>query len=196
MVMTPTPTLEFWFEFASPYSYVAVEEIETKCATADIPLVWRVFLLGPIFAAQGWRDSPFNLYPAKGAYMWRDMERLCIQKGLAWRKPTQFPRSGLLAARVAAALEGTPALGCFAKAVFRANFTQDLDISDAGVIAGLLRDLGLDDKETLRRAGDDDVKTALRRRTDEAAAQGIFGAPTFVAQGRIVLGRRPPGSSH
>ena len=77
--------IEFWFEFASTYSYVAAEEIEEKAAAARIEVVWRPFLLGPIFAEQGWRDSPFNLFPAKGAYMWRDIERICQSKGIAWR---------------------------------------------------------------------------------------------------------------
>ncbi len=67
--------LEFWFEFASTYSYPAAMRIGALCATAGVPLRWRPFLLGPLFAAQGWRDSPFNLFPAKGAYMWRDLAR-------------------------------------------------------------------------------------------------------------------------
>jgi len=58
------------------------------------------FLLGPIFSAQGWNDSPFNVYPAKGRYMWRDLERVCAKHGLPLRRPSAFPRNGLLAARV------------------------------------------------------------------------------------------------
>lgn len=69
--------LEFWFEFASTYSYLAASRIEEVAAGSGVRLRWRPFLLGPIFASQGWGDSPFNLYPLKGRYMWRDMERLC-----------------------------------------------------------------------------------------------------------------------
>src|SRR5262245_24506012 len=69
--------LEFWFEFASTYSYLAAERIEPLASKAGVRLAWRPFLLGPIFRAQGWNDSPFNVYPLKGRYMWRDMERLC-----------------------------------------------------------------------------------------------------------------------
>ncbi len=72
-----TAPLEFWFEFASTYSYPAAMRVEALCTTARVALRWRPFLLGPLFAAQGWRDSPFNLYPAKGAYMWRDLARVC-----------------------------------------------------------------------------------------------------------------------
>src|SRR5262245_34579631 len=67
-----TPSLEFWFEFASTYSYPAAARITGAARDARIRIVWRPFLLGPIFASQGWRDSPFNIYPAKGRYMWRD----------------------------------------------------------------------------------------------------------------------------
>ena len=72
-----------------------------RLAQPGVAVRWTPFLLDPNFAAQGWADSPFNLYPAKGAYMWRDLERLCAEQGLPLRRPTRFPRNGLLAARVA-----------------------------------------------------------------------------------------------
>ena len=99
-------TLEFWFEFASTYSYPAAMRVEAEAHARGIEVAWRPFLLGPIFAQQGWQDSPFNLYPAKGAYMWRDLERICESLGLPMRHPSVFPRNGLHAARVAAAHEG------------------------------------------------------------------------------------------
>ena len=72
----PPRSVEFWFEFASTYSYPAAMRIEAVAARDDVTVVWRPFLLGPVFAAQGWKDSPFNIYPAKGRYMWRDLERV------------------------------------------------------------------------------------------------------------------------
>ncbi len=186
--MTQTPALEFWFEFASTYSYLAAAEIEEKSLAAGVAVVWRPFLLGPIFASQGWTDSPFNLYRAKGAYMWRDMERLCVEKGLAWRKPTQFPRNGLLAARVATALNETGALSRFAKAVFRANFVQDRDISDPALIEALLDEQGLPGPDLLNHAASNEIKTALRRRTEEAAARGLFGAPSVFVNDELFWG--------
>lgn len=180
--------LEFWFEFASTYSYVAAEEIEEKAAAARIEVVWRPFLLGPIFAEQGWRDSPFNLYPAKGAHMWRDIERLCQSKGIAWRRPSAFPRNGLLAARVATALDGAEKLAAFVRAVYRANFSDDLDISDPSVLKEILRGLSLDAEATLNRANDESVKRLLRARTDEAKSRGVFGAPSFFAKEELFWG--------
>jgi 2-hydroxychromene-2-carboxylate isomerase len=102
-----TAPLEFWFEFASTYSYPAAMRVEAAARAAGVPLAWRPFLVGPIFRAQGWNDSPFNIYPAKGRYMWRDLERICAQLGLPLRRPSAFPRNGLLAAareRIEAAL--------------------------------------------------------------------------------------------
>ena len=72
----PDPALDFWFDFASTYSYLAAARIRPLAAAANVQVRFRPFLLGPIFKAQGWDTSPFNLYEAKGRYMWRDMERL------------------------------------------------------------------------------------------------------------------------
>ena len=72
--------IEFWFEFASTYSYPAAMRVEAVAAARSVEVVWRPFLLGPIFVRQGWDDSPFNLYPAKGSYMWRDLERSCAAR--------------------------------------------------------------------------------------------------------------------
>src|SRR5215468_8509234 len=96
----PSP-LEFWFEFASTYSHLAVSQVEDAARAAGVALVWRPFLLGPVFKAQGWDDSPFNVYPVKGRYMWRDLERICAKQGVPLRRPSCFTRNGLLAARVA-----------------------------------------------------------------------------------------------
>ena len=91
----------------------------------------RPFLLGPIFAAQGWNDSPFNIYyPAKGRYMWRDLERVCAKHELAFRRPSAFPRGGLLAARLACLAADEPWCPGFVRAVYHANFVDDRDIAD------------------------------------------------------------------
>ena len=88
--------LTFWFEFASTYSYLSAMRIEELAAKAGVEIVWKPFLLGPIFKAQGWDTSPFNLYPAKGKYMVRDMERIAEARGLKFRLPDPFPQNGLL----------------------------------------------------------------------------------------------------
>lgn len=173
-------TIEFWFDFASTYSYPAAMRLERLAATRGVKVSWRAFLLGPIFNAQGWNDSPFNLYPAKGRYMWRDLERVCAAEGIALRRPSQFPRNGLLAARVACANADQAWLPAFVRAVYRANFEYDLDISDAGMVGACLEDCGQEAATIIARAQAPDAKARLREQSEEAQRRGIFGAPFFL----------------
>jgi len=172
--------LQFWFEPASTYSYVAAMRIEEECARAGVTLEWKPFLLGPIFAAQqGIKDSPFNVNPVRGRYMWRDLERLCAKYGLPWRKPSVFPRNTVLAARVCCAAP----TGEVVRAIYRANFAEDLDIADAVVLAKIVG------PEPVGRAMSPAVKAQLRANTDEATRLGIFGAPNFLVGGELFFGQ-------
>jgi len=183
------PTLQLWFELASTYSHVAVQRVESVAGNAGVAIEWRPFLLGPIFQKQGWNDSPFNLYPVKGAYMWRDMERLCAKHGIPLQRPKRFPRNGLLAARVATAAEAEPWLVAFVRGVYRANFAEDAEISDPACVTRVLAAAGCDDPEHwLARAASPEIKQRLRDRTGEAIALGVFGAPTFVSRGELFWG--------
>ncbi|MDE2227681.1 MAG: 2-hydroxychromene-2-carboxylate isomerase [Alphaproteobacteria bacterium] len=179
MTGTHEPPLVFWFEFASPYSYIAASRIEAAARASRVAHAWRPFLLGPILTHRGFADSPFNLDPRKGQYMWRDVERLCARDGVRWRRPSAFPRSGLLAARVAHAAGDRPWVRAFCLAVFRANFAEDRDIAATETIGAILNELGQEPSPILGRANAPDVKQALRTVTEAAEALGIFGAPTF-----------------
>jgi 2-hydroxychromene-2-carboxylate isomerase len=179
-------TLDFWYEFASTYSYLAAMRVERLAGGAGVGVRWKPFLLGPIFQKQGWNDSPFNLYPVKGRYMWRDMERLCAREGLTLRRPSVFPRSGLVAARVASL--GEPWVPEFTRRVYFANFAEDRDIATEATIGEILAAIGVPAAETITRALAPDNKEKLRWQTEEAAALGIFGAPSFVARGELFWG--------
>jgi 2-hydroxychromene-2-carboxylate isomerase len=181
-------TVELWFEFASTYSYLAVSRIEPLARAAGVDVVWRPFLLGPIFHAQGWNDSPFNIYPVKGRYMWRDMERLCTRYGLPLTRPTRFPRNGLLAARVAIAGGDAPWVPAFVRAVYRANFGHDREISEPAVLDELLRELAVDPAAALAAAASPETKEHLRASTEQAQRVGLFGAPSFVTRGELFWG--------
>src|ERR1700721_1825786 len=135
------PSAEFWYEFASTYSYPAALRVAALADERDVSLIWRPFLLGPIFAAQGWRDSPFNIYPAKGRYMWRDLERTCKAMGVSLKRPEPFPQPSLLAARVALALDGA-ARSDFSRRAFVAEFGQGLPIGDRATLGALLAPCG------------------------------------------------------
>ena len=186
--MPPSRKLELWYEFASTYSYLSVMRIEKVAAAAKLEVAWRPFLLGPIFRAQGWNDSPFNVYPAKGRYMWRDMERLAAGYGLPFCKPSGFPRNGLSAARIALAAEPEGWCPDWTRAVFTAEFAHDRDIGDGAVLAGLLETLGKDPAAVLARAESAENKARLREQTERAQALGIFGAPSFVVGDELYWG--------
>jgi 2-hydroxychromene-2-carboxylate isomerase len=180
--MLRRPIFEFWYEFASTYSYLAVMRIEQLAAEAGVELVWRPFLLGPVFKAQGWETSPFKLFPDKGRYMWRDLEREAARLGLPFYRPKSFPQNGLLAARIAILGTETGWTPLFTKAVYMAEFGEGRDISDRDVLSGILSGLGLDPEEIIAEAQSETNKTRLHRLSEEAQSRGIFGAPTFFAE--------------
>jgi 2-hydroxychromene-2-carboxylate isomerase len=179
-------TAEFLYEFASTYSYPAAMRVAELAEDRGVGLEWRPFLLGPIFAAQGWRDSPFNIYPAKGRYMWRDLERICESIRLPLRRPDPFPQNSLLAARVALALDDNRRPG-FSRAVYAAEFGEGKPIADRDMIAGLITELGLDPQSVLARAESDENKARLKAQCAHAAEIRIVGAPCLVTGGGEVF---------
>jgi 2-hydroxychromene-2-carboxylate isomerase len=176
---TPHPTIEFWFEFGSNYSYLSALRIEALADAAGVTVLWRPFLLGPIFRTLGWSSSPFVLQPAKGRYMWRDMEREAAKYGLPWRRPSAFPRSAVLPIRVAALGANTHWIGEFCRRVMLQNWVQDREIDDPAPVCEALAGLVPDPAAQLAAALAPENRQRLRANTDTAAARGVFGAPTF-----------------
>src|SRR5215475_5812838 len=130
--------IDFWCELASPYTYLAAMRIDDLARSAGVEVHWQPFLLGPIFAASGWSTSPFEIYPDKGRYMWRDVAREADALALALRRPSQFPRNSIAAARIALLGVERGWGPAFLRAALAANFADDRDIADAGVIDELL----------------------------------------------------------
>lgn len=181
--MQRQPTLEFWYEFASTYSYLAAMRIEALAAAAGVALRWRPFLLGPIFAAQGWTNSPFNLYPAKGRNMWRDLDREAARLGLpAVTRPNPFPQNSLSAARVATYGADQDWLIPFTKAVFETSFAQGGSIAEPAAVRRILDALGLDGTQILKAAASETNKGRLKVAGEEARSRGIYGAPSFLTE--------------
>jgi len=180
--------IDFWFEFGSTYSYPAAMRIEALAQAQGIGIEWKAFLLGAVFREQGLSDSPFNLYPAKGEYMWHDLERTCGALGIPFRRPSQFPRNGLLAARIACRFAEASWLPAFVRSVYTANFADDLDIADPAVIARCVDGVGQPAGEVLAAAQSPESKDMLRRQTDAALGIGIFGAPTVIVGDEMFWG--------
>ena len=181
------PVLEFWFDFASCYSYIGAMRIEAMCLAAAVKLVWKPFLLGPIFELQGWSDSHFNLNPRRGAYMWRDMERLTDKFGLPFRPPSVFPRSSTLPGRVAFAIGGESWSGDFMRRVFVANFGENRDIGEKSVVAEILEDLRRP-AQPIFECALGEQRGLLRTNTQRAIEIGIFGAPNCVVNNELFCG--------
>ena len=183
------PVLDFWFDFASTYSYLSAARIRPLAAEAQVQVRFRPFLLGPIFKAQGWDTSPFNIYEAKGRYMWRDMERLAADLELPFRRPDPFPQNSLLPARVALVGLAQGWGEDFSVAVYSAQFVEDGRIDDPRTLAEILSFMNVDAEAALEEAQSDEIKFRLRSEVEAAQQLGVFGAPSFTtADGELFWG--------
>lgn len=175
----PSPSVDFWFEFGSNYSYLSVMRIEAEAARHGVAFNWKPFLLGPIFRSFGWESSPFVLQKEKGEYAWKDMARLCKKQGIPWTRPTNFPRSAILPLRVALVGADEPWMGAYCKRMMSLNFALDRDIDSKEVASQVLEELNLPVAQILEKAVSEENKLNLRTQTETAKAKGVFGAPTF-----------------
>lgn len=184
------PVLDVYLEFASTYSYPAAMRIGALAEAAGVDLRWKPFLLGPIFKAQGWDTSPFNLYPAKGRYMWRDVARICAQLDLPLRRPDPVPQWTLLAARVAHVGLAEGWGEAFCRAVYAAEFGEGRAVGEEAVVREVIQSLGVAPEPVIARARSAEIKARLRTVTEEAERAGVFGAPSFVtADGELFWGQ-------
>jgi len=187
------PPLIFWFDPASTYSYLTAMRIDDAAAKLRVDTDWRPILLGPIFRAQGLDNSPFRIFPAKGRYMWRDMEREARAVNAPFRIPEgdgedAFPRNSVLAARTAIVALGNPRGREFVRRVYTAEFALWQDISDPKVLSGILDDLGMDGEKLVAEANSDATKARLRANTADAQSLGVFGAPSFTVGTELFWG--------
>jgi 2-hydroxychromene-2-carboxylate isomerase len=184
----PMPDIEFWFDFASNYSYPSVMRIERDARRNGVRICWKPFLLGPIFRALGMENSPFVLQKEKGCYVWQDMIRQCRKYGIRWVQPSVFPRLSVVAARVALLSAEEPWVAAFSRRVMELNFAQDQDINQPGRLAELLIELDLPGEDIVNQAQSEPIKTRLREQTEAARMKGIFGAPTFFVGSEMFWG--------
>lgn len=180
--------IEFWFEFGSNYSYLALMRIEELAARAGVEIAWKPFLLGPVFRELGWESPPFVQHKEKGAYVWRDMERRARGYGLPYRRPSEFPRQAVLPLRVALLGADQPWIGAFCRRIMLRNWAEDREIASPACVLESLAGLVPDPQAVLAAAQSEDNKLALRRQTAGARSLGLFGAPTFLVDGEMFWG--------
>lgn len=189
----PAP-IDFYFDFSSPYSYIASEWIPALAARHGRTVRWHAILLGVTFQAAELK-SPVS-YPIKREYSLRDFARSARFEGVPYRHPEPFPIPTQNAARVFWWLHdsaGADAASAWARAGLRAFFTRGVPLNEAAALKALAAEAGLDADAAERAWGDAPWKERLKRANDEALAAGVFGAPFFVVDGEPFWGndRRP-----
>lgn len=179
--------IEFWYDFASPYAYIAAERIMRLPPAQRQRFTWRPFMLGAVFAHHapdsGGRQQ---MNPAARANKWRDLERLCAEHGIGWlgQGMKHYPPNGLRAARLMlAAGEQQPDL---ALKIYRAAFAEAREIADEAVLADIV---GAEAQRWLTASRHQGIKDALRQSGECAIQAGVFGAPSFVVDGELFFGQ-------
>jgi len=180
-------TLEFFFDYSSPYSYLACEQVEALIQRTGAELRWRPFLLGAVFKATG--NVPPITSPSKGMYLAKDLQDWTHYLGLPpFRMPDDFPINSLKVNRLGLVAAEQGRIVPFSKAAFRAAFVHGKNVNDPAVLAELARAAELDPDKALARLENQEIKDALRRNTEEAVSRGAFGAPTFFVGDRMFFG--------
>lgn len=172
-----TAPIDFYFDFSSPYAYIAIQQIEALAAKHGRSVNWQPILIGVIFKNLG--SMPLVEYPLKGAYSRHDFARSARFVGIPFNMPTAFPINTVNAARAALWIKThlPQHLSEFVRAVSRAYFVDNQPINDIAVIHGIAAALGLDADAVCEGLSEPAIKDGLRANTEAAQARGVFGAP-------------------
>ncbi len=184
-----TRSVEFFFDFGSPASYLAYTQLPTIAAQRDAQIVWRPMLLGGVFKATG-NSSPASV-PAKGRWMFGDLTRWAQRYGVPFVHNPHFPVNTLTLMRIATALQMTrPAdFARYTESMFSAMWRDACDLADPAQLCAALVRSGFDADATLALAAHADVKARLIAATEEAVARGVFGAPSFIVGEQLFFGQ-------
>ncbi|MDN3921243.1 2-hydroxychromene-2-carboxylate isomerase [Roseateles violae] len=184
----PRAPIQFYFDFSSPYSYIASEWVEAVAARHGRRVQWHAILLGAAFQAA--ELKPPVAYPIKREYVLRDFERSARFAGLPYRQPDEFPIPTQNAARVFWWLQAQdPARAvAWARAGLRAYFTRGVPLNDAAQLKQLALESGLDAEAAEAAWNDPQWKARLKAANDAAIAAGVFGAPFFIVDGEPFWG--------
>lgn len=180
--------IEFYFDFSSPYSYLASEQIEALAARYGRTVQYKPTLLGAAFRLSGQR--PLTEIPVKGQYSRRDFARSARFAGIAFCMPEPFPIATVQAARALLVLQQErPDLASqFVHAAFRAYFVDGRNIAQGEVLREVLQRCGADADSVLEATAQPQIKERLKAAVDESLARGVFGAPFIFVDGEPFWG--------
>jgi 2-hydroxychromene-2-carboxylate isomerase len=182
--------VELYYDFSSPNAYFAAELLPAIADKHGASIEWRPILLGGLFKALGGPMTPGMTSPEKTAWSAADLQRWGARYGIPFRFASRFPLNTTRPLRIAlVAAEHGLDHAAYARAVFRAYWGEDRDISDATVLGEILAGLGADAPALLARTEEQAVKDALRTATENARARGVFGVPTYFVGDELHFGK-------
>ncbi|KAA0910606.1 2-hydroxychromene-2-carboxylate isomerase [Pusillimonas sp. ANT_WB101] len=183
-----TKHLDFYFDFSSPYGYLASTQIEALAAELGRSVNWRPILLGPMFQAMG--SVPLIQVPLKGEYALHDFARTASLFDIPYATPESFPISTLAAARATVFLRGQSMelAADFAKRIFSAYFAQGKDIREGPVVLDVAAQAGADVEAVAAGMASDSIKTELKQDVADAMARGVFGSPFVIMDNEAFWG--------
>ena len=182
-------TLEFFFDLGSPTTYLAYTQLPEICDETGSQVVYQPILLGAIFKATG-NASPITI-PAKGRYMLQDLARYAKRYGVPLKFNPHFPINTLTLMRAVTGIQlhQPERFIDFIDCLFRALWVDGRNLGDPAVVAQVLAENGFDPAQVLELTQDEAVKDALKRKTDEAIARGVFGAPSMFVGQQLFFGQ-------
>lgn len=182
-----TKSVEFLFDFGSPTSFLAYKRLPKIASRHGARVIWTPILLGGVFKATG-NSSP-AMVPAKARYMNLDLARFAKLYGVVLNFNAHFPVNTMPLMRGAVAYQATPLFDIYVNAMFDAMWAHPRNLNDQHEISHVLKDIGIPPAEFLDKIERADVKEKLKANTEGAVARGVFGAPTFFANGEMFFGQ-------
>lgn len=183
----PAP-IDFYFDFSSPYGYLAAMRIDALAAKYQRDVSWRPILLGPAFKASG--NAPLTLQPLKGDYAKRDFLRTAKFMGIEFNMPAQFPISTHNSARAFYWLHDRDPIKAkqLALAIYKTYFVDARDITSADVVVEIAAGLDVNREQLSAGLADAAVKERLKNEVEASLAKGVFGSPYIVIDGEAFWG--------
>ncbi|MHC8327971.1 2-hydroxychromene-2-carboxylate isomerase [Pseudomonas sp. LB1P83] len=182
-------TVEFFFDLGSPATYLAYTQLPKICEQTDSQLIYVPMLLGGVFKATG-NASPATI-PAKGRYMFQDLDRYAKRYGVPLKFNPHFPINTLMLMRAVTGMQlrHPERFHAFIDCLFNALWVEGLCLDDPATVAAVLTQNGFDPNEVLALTADEEVKTALKDNTEKAIQRGVFGAPCMFVGDQMFFGQ-------